>query len=232
MTNTNGSTLPCRFHELWTPGVERKINSWFLSNESKASTWRSPPELASDDLKRARTQLGKHLVYIRAVTREFYGDASWVYGGRMALLQPMSDVWSDVGEETGVIRSDEQVAQLLAQHIQGNSKKSLQYPWGNIMVKEGHVTGLLDWEVAGNYPVCHEFVKVTPLLDGICLLSLVIWRPSNGVKYKAYWQLRTRGEKTFQLNAEYTSVSARSRNMSRGSNVNVSTRERCYCRVT
>ncbi|KAI1854978.1 hypothetical protein JX265_012333 [Neoarthrinium moseri] len=142
------------------------------------------PRLSQKDLARIGEQLGSFLAQLRGITNQTMQmlDGRTVIDRR--LLKPLAAA-SEREQEPKVISTDEGVAEALALRIRGHvdettlarlmARMPTATPFtfshsdlheGNVMVSDGQFTGLIDWELAGFYPVWWETVNATPVLDG------------------------------------------------------------------
>ncbi|KAI1311832.1 kinase-like domain-containing protein [Xylaria venustula] len=136
------------------------------------------PSLTKDDLVRIGNQLGQHLLKLRGATDERMRmlDGRKVIDRR--LLKPFPN-----DPPHGNITTDQHVRNELESRITGKVKHEITLelmrkmptalPFtfshsdlheGNIMVKDGKFTGLIDWELAGFYPVWWDYVNCCELL--------------------------------------------------------------------
>ncbi|KAK5633432.1 hypothetical protein RRF57_009146 [Xylaria bambusicola] len=136
------------------------------------------PSLTKDDLVRIGNQLGQHLLKLRETTDE----RMRMLDGRMVidrrLLKPLQN-----DHLHGNITTDQHVRDALQSRISGTVERGIvtglmnrmptALPFtfshsdlheGNIMVKDGQFTGLIDWEVAGFYPVWWDYVNCCELI--------------------------------------------------------------------
>ncbi|KAF2970769.1 hypothetical protein GQX73_g2840 [Xylaria multiplex] len=134
--------------------------------------------LTKDDLVRIGNQLGQHLLKLRGTTDKQMRmlDGRKVVDRR--LLKPLPN-----GPLRGNITTDQHVRDELESRIASTVERSIvvglmrkmptALPFtfshsdlheGNIMVKDGQFTGLIDWELAGFYPVWWEYVNCCELL--------------------------------------------------------------------
>ncbi|ETS81289.1 hypothetical protein PFICI_06291 [Pestalotiopsis fici W106-1] len=138
------------------------------------------PRLTQQDLTKIGEDLGQHLYKMRRIqnTRMEMVNGTGVVDWR--LLKPVPEARADRYS----VETDGQLAGLLAHRIRGHLEESLleefmsQMPSGqpytfshsdlhegNIMVKDGKFSGLIDWDLAGYYPIWWESVNATSLLD-------------------------------------------------------------------
>ncbi|OTA57147.1 kinase-like protein, partial [Hypoxylon sp. EC38] len=133
------------------------------------------PKLTQEDLARIGKQVGEFVIELRSIT----SSQMQMLDGRAVidrrLFKPLP---GSINTLYSVCTSDDQVAANLALPIRHlveqdtlhelMSKMPSAMPFtfshsdlheGNIMVKDGNFTGLIDWELAGFYPRWWEFVN-------------------------------------------------------------------------
>jgi aminoglycoside phosphotransferase len=165
-------------------------------------------DLRQEDLARIGKELGAYLSQLR----ELSNPSMTMLDGRMVidrrLLKPLSRAPS-CGNADDMILSDEQVAEVLALRIKGHldgrtldslmgrmpSAKPFVFSHsdlheGNIMVKDGHFVGLIDWELAGYYPEWWEFVNSCESLS--YHLPAELHRPAALRWFEVYHAVRDR----------------------------------------
>ncbi|KAI4601012.1 hypothetical protein KJ359_013177 [Pestalotiopsis sp. 9143b] len=134
------------------------------------------PQLTEQELIGIGEDLGRYLFKIRRIQNNRMEMINGTGVVDQRLLPSVADRFS--------VETDEELAGLLAYRIRGKlddnlveefmSKMPTAKPFtfshsdlheANIMVKDGKFSGLIDWDLAGYYPVWWESVNRTPLLD-------------------------------------------------------------------
>ncbi|KAI0126400.1 kinase-like domain-containing protein [Xylariales sp. AK1849] len=164
----------------------REVNRFFTVQErvDGESLQDILPSLTQADIARILDQVGELIAQLHGITNEWMSmlDSRTVIDGR--LMKPLPDSALGKADMYHVFNSDAQLADALATRIRGHiDNKSLEAlmkrmssakPFtlshsdlheGNIMVKDGHFTGLIGWELAGFYPVWWELINSCELLS-------------------------------------------------------------------
>ncbi|KAF3018230.1 hypothetical protein E8E14_013107 [Neopestalotiopsis sp. 37M] len=138
------------------------------------------PKLTEEDLTRIGEDLSQHLSRMRRIQNPRMEMINGTGVVDWRLLKPVPEVRADRYS----VETDGQLAGLLAHRIRGHiddeileefmSEMPSGHPYtfshsdlheGNIMVKDGKFSGLIDWDLSGYYPVWWESVNATTLLD-------------------------------------------------------------------
>ncbi|KAI1129807.1 kinase-like domain-containing protein [Nemania abortiva] len=167
---------------------------------------RAIPSLKKDDLAVIGHQLGQYLLRLRRATdqRMRMLDGRKVIDRR--LLKPLPN-----DTPHGNVTTDQHVRDELESRIAGKTERrivlalmkkmptALPFTYshsdlheGNIMVKDGQFVGLIDWELAGFYPVWWDYVNSCELLSDYLPAEL---RHDDALEwFRVYHSIRERPE--------------------------------------